>query len=52
MNFLEVLMGWEVRRSGVKVHLNRVVQKKASCMFLIEMFVQRLNRITVFLFFN
>ena len=32
---------------SIKVNLNRVNQKKASCIFLTELFLQRLNRITM-----
>ena len=51
--------GLTVASTSIKVNSNRVVQKKASCILLTELFLQRLNRIAmlqlysyVFLFFN
>ena len=44
--------GLRVASISIKVNLNRVVQKKATCMFLTELFLGRLNRIAMFLFFN
>ena len=45
--------GLRVASTSIKVNFSRVVQKKkASCMFLTELFLGRLNRISMFLFFN
>ena len=39
--------GLRVASTSIKVNLNRAVQKKPSCIFLTELFLQRLNRIAV-----
>ena len=39
--------GLKVASTSIKVNSNRVVQKKASCIFLTELFLQRLNRIAM-----
>ena len=36
-----------IASTSIKVNLNRVVQKKTSCIFLTELFLQRLNRIAM-----
>ena len=44
--------GLTVACASIKVKLNRVVQKKVRCMFLTELFPQKLNCIALFSFFN
>ena len=39
--------GLRVASISIKVNLNGVVQKKASCIFLTEFFLQRLNHIAM-----
>ena len=39
--------GLRVASTSIKINLNRVIQKKASCIFLTELFLQRLNRIAM-----
>ena len=36
--------GLRVASTSIKVNLNRVVQKKAACIFLTELFLHSLNR--------
>ena len=42
--------GFRIASTSAKANLNKVIKKKASCMFHTELFLQRLNRIAMFLF--